>query len=512
MYNPRLITVVALLSFLTAVRAMAQVCPGSQPPSDFCTSALVLPGTPGLHEVVMDASSATGVSESICGVPVGHTVWFSVTPTVSGSLTFTTCHPRTTYDTVVQAFRGGDPDCEVMTFVECNDDTPTAACSNGCSAYGSRLRFDVTSGTQYRIQVGSYNSNSAGCNVCLGAYVSICNETDLTPPSISMTSPAPLACLCDIVPIVGSVQGTSGDLREYRVEYVNASGGSWNLIASSTTEVPLGLLGYWDLNAVPLEGYYILQLTAEDVCGNSGSIATVVWVDKHIDSVQLHAPAAGEILGGTVCADGTVWDTCPDNLTRLEYRPLGGNFVNFDTVYPHWIINNPLGSWNTLLNTPDGNYEIRLTGQDSCGYSGTDSRFVTVDNTAPIAVISSPMSCSFVNGVVQVVGTANDANLARWDLYFSGGDFHTWNLINGNTTPVVNNVLANWNTAGLSPCAYTLRLVVTDRAVVNCNDAMHNQREYITAVNVGKVCDVTGDGVANGLDVQPFVDCVLTGP
>lgn len=512
MYNLRQIAAYALLSFVVANPVMAQVCPGSQPPSDFCSPAFVLPGTPGLHEVVMNVSLATATGESFCSIPVGHTVWFTVTPTVSGMLTFTTCHPRTTYDTVAQAYRGGDSQCDFMTHVECNDDTQTAACSNGCSAYGSTLRFEVSSGNQYRIEVGSYNNNSAACNLCLGAYLSICDEADLTPPTISITSPVGLSCVCDVIPIVGSVLGSSGDLRHYRLEYVKATGGSWTLITSATTEVELGLLGFWDINSVALSGYYILRLTAEDVCGNDASIATVVWVDKGLESVQLQAPASGQILGGTICADGTVWDNCPANLALLEHRPLGGTFVNFDTLNSPWIINNPLGTWNTLPGTPDGNYEIRLTGQDSCNYVATINRFVTIDNTAPIAVISSPLSCSFVNGVVPIVGSANDANLLRWDLYFSGGDFHHWNLITGSQSPVVNGLLANWNTAGLRSCSYALRLVVTDRAIVNCNDATHNQSEYIAAVNVGRVCDVNGDGLINGLDVQPFVTCVMTGP
>jgi len=314
------------------------------------------------------------------------------------------------------------------------------------------------------------------------------------------------------VPIVGSVLGSSGDLRQYRLEYVKATGGGWNLIASSTTEVGLGLLSNWDINSIPLGGYYVLRLSAEDVCGNAASISTVVWVDKDMESVQLQSPTAGQILGGTFCADGTEWDNCPAQLARLEHRPIGGAFMLFDTLNPPWIFNNPLGEWNTLIGTPDGDYEVRLTGQDACNHTGTISRFVTVDNTAPIAVISSPTSCSFVNGVVQIVGTASDAHLSRWDLYFSGGDFHTWIPINGSTTPVVSNALANWNTAGLRPCAYALRLVVRDSAVVNCNEAIHNQSEYITAVSLGEVCDVNGDGSANGLDVQPFVNCVLAGP
>lgn len=503
--------VVALFIGVAAGRVIGQNCPGSQGPSDFCTSAYVLPGTPGVHEIVMNVAPATTVGESICSSNVGHTVWFSVTPTVSGMLTFTTCHPRTTYDTVAQAYRGGDSMCEFMTVIECNDDTTSVACANGCSAYGSTLRFEIAGGTQYRFQVGSYNNNAAGCNLCLGVNVTICDENDTTPPTTAITSPVGLGCVCGLVPIIGTAQGSAGDLRQYRLEYANAVSGIWNLITSGNLDVVNGLLGAWDTTALPVEGYYILRLTTEDICGNVGSSVVVVWMDRFLDSLQMQTPSANQILAGTICAEGTVFDNCPPGTFALERRPIGGQFVLFDSLYPPWIINNTLGAWNTL-GSPDGNYEVRLTGQDNCNHAQTTSAFIIVDNTSPTAIMTSPNSCGFVSGVVPIVGSANDANLLRWDLYFSGGDFHHWSLITGSQSPVVNGLLANWNTAGLRSCSYALRLVVTDRAIVDCNSASHNQSEYITTVNVGKVCDVNGDGLVNGLDVQPFVNCVMTGP
>lgn len=512
MHASRLITSLLLLDLAAAGRVMAQNCPGSDPPRDYCSTAYVLPGTPGLHEVVMDVSTATAPSETSCNAAIGHSVWFSVTPTLSGTLTFTTCHPRTTYDTVAQAFKGGESSCEFMTYLECNDDTADVACFNGCSASGSTLQFEVTSGTQYRFQVGSYNNNSANCNLCLGVYVFICNDLDFTPPITEITSPSGLACVCGIVPIIGSVYGSSGDLRRYRLEYASAVFSGWNLISTETFEITNGVLGYWNTIALGAEGYYILRLTAEDICGNVSSAMAVAWVDKGMNTVRLDAPSAGQILGGTICADGTVWDNCLPGVFGLDHRPIGGVVSPFDSVNPPWITNNPLGSWNTLLGTVDGDYEIQLIGQDNCGNLASANRIVTVDNTPPIAVVALPLSCTFVNGVVQVVGTANDAHLLNWRLYYSGGDAHDWTLIAGGSTAVVNSVLANWNTVGLRSCAYALRLVVTDQAVINCNGAIHNETEYVTLVGVGKACDLNGDGFANGMDVQPFVNCLFAGP
>lgn len=89
-------------------RIIAQICPGAKSPADLCTSAYVVPGNSALHAIVINALTANAGSESVGGIPVGHTVWLAVMPPVTGWLTFSTCRPRTTNDTVAQAFRGGN--------------------------------------------------------------------------------------------------------------------------------------------------------------------------------------------------------------------------------------------------------------------------------------------------------------------------------------------------------------------------------------------------------------------
>jgi hypothetical protein len=147
----------------------------------------------------------------------------------------------------------------------------------------------------------------------------------------------------------------------------------------------------------------------------------------------------------------------------------------------------------------DGDYLVRLTGTDDCGNTASAQATVTVDNTAPIAVITAPTACSARNGVVQVFGTASDTHLAGWVLQYTGGNAHGWvTIAAGNAN--VNGLLGDWDTTGLAPCAYTLRLIVTDQAVLDCNSAARNQSEYTVAL------DLVGDPLAQDTDADGMPD------
>ena len=142
----------------------------------------MIDGSVGHHIAFMDATNATAGGTQIY-TTAGHTVWFSVTPEVSGSMTITTCHQYTKYDTVLEVYSGGDSGCEFMTLVAYDDDTVLPTCVNGCSNYDSSVTIDAVAGTRYRFVVGSYNNNQAGCDLCLAVRVTIgepCGE----PPAV----------------------------------------------------------------------------------------------------------------------------------------------------------------------------------------------------------------------------------------------------------------------------------------------------------------------------------------
>ena len=256
----------------------------------------------------------------------------------------------------------------------------------------------------------------------------------------------------------------------------------------------------------------------ESCCRQSSTDVRVVWLGTQFDNLTVREPDNGDIVGRQVCIDGTVWDNfCFDEYV-VEYRPKDGvtwMWVDpLNPVYTATVINDPFARWDTVaLAVPDGDYLVRVTAADDCGNTAEEIREVVVDNTAPTVEITSPAPCEYVEGAVEVYGTAFDANLRDWVLQYTGGDTSTWVTIASGSTSVAGGLLGTWNTAKLRPCAYTLRLVATDEAVLDCNSALRHRSEYTVSVSVG-TCnwfDFDGDGDIDLDDFREF-SRQFTGP
>ena len=162
----------------------------------------------------------------------------------------------------------------------------------------------------------------------------------------------------------------------------------------------------------------------------------------------------------------------------------------------------------------DGLYSLWVQANDQCGNTKGEIHEVIVDNTAPTAIITSPVSCSNATGILQIIGTANDANLANWTLQYTGGAAHGWVTVNSKSLPVSNGLLGSLDTSGLIPCCYTLRLAVSDKAILNCNSAYANRSEYTVSFSVGDApctADLNGDGKVDLADFVMFAGQWLNG-
>ncbi len=513
----------AILVLMAIVEFVAWALPvhgqcGDPPSDDLCSGPRVIPGDPGAYEIIMGATGATPDFTMACGVNAGHTVWFQVTPTSSGLVTVSTCTPGTTYDTVVQIWKSTG-DCEFPQRLDdlCADDTAEPTCTNACGPRGTEMSFLATGGTTYLVQVGSYDNNFAGCTLCLDLLVSICGG-DATPPVTSITSPAALACSCSPVTVTGYAYDPGGAIEYYTLDYKPVGGSAWTTIARSSLPVYGGTLGMWDTTGLP-EDYYVLRLTTVDFCGLVNTAVQVVWIGQQFDTVTLGSPAENSVVGGLVCLGGTVWDGfCFDHYTA-EYRPAAGGLYSPLIPGPSYSasprVNEGLASWDTLAGIPDGTYTIRVIGTDACGNSNTQYRNLVVDNSTPIAVIAQPLNCAYVDPVVEILGTATDANLSHWVLQYTGGAAHAWVTISAGSSPVLNDLLGIWDTRGLPSCAYTLRLVVYDTSVVHsqCGWPSYRFTEYTASVIVGELCpvDLDGDGDEDLFDYARFQEC-FTGP
>lgn len=372
------------------------------------------------------------------------------------------------------------------------------------------ITTDGTASILSKAARGDSTSRSIFVGQCGGCF-------DTTPPVVDITAPASFACGCQFITISGSVNDPDGEYAGDRFEYRRSDQNAWTL-GGTAPNPRSGTLYTWNTAGLP-EGYYFIRVTGYNECDLSAEDSTIVRVNKDFDTIDLRSPADGNIYGGIVCFDGTAYENnCFDYYT-VTYRTAGGGaFAPVDPANPTYtstVINDPLAQWNTSSGptaVPDGNYEVRLLGMDTCGFSKQQTRTITVDNTAPVSVLTGALECTTLKGVVEIRGTANDANLGSWSLSYTGGDANGWVTIASGNTPVINNVLANWDTTGLRKCAYTLRLIVVDRANVSCSGSTH-RTDYYASVGVGwtVVGDSNCDGLVDFNDINPFIKCLSSG-
>lgn len=323
-------------------------------------------------------------------------------------------------------------------------------------------------------------------------------------PSAVISEPTPLSCGCNPISIVGSASGIG--FSGYWVEYSQTGNDPWTLIEQSNVGVLNAELASWDTTGLP-EGYYNIRLTVANVSGQTSTAFTTVYVNNTFNTIDVDSPNPAGIYGGTVCFDGTVWDNCFSRYL-VEYGPTNaGPWTPVDPAFPYYTtpaINEHFATWETASGpnaVPDGTHWVRVRGVPLCGDIVEYIDLVHIDNTPPDAKISSPESCTTHCGLVEVFGTAFDENIAGWALQYTGGNQNGWVTIASGNSNIEDGLLGVWNTDGLPACCYTLRLIVSDKAQVNCTGLPH-QSEFLVSVAVGIEGDLDGDGIVDLDDLQ----------
>jgi len=106
----------------------------------------------------------------------GSDIWLLYEPTVVGSVSFSTCTPALTFDSVLAAHwptvpSDPDPNACILVTITCNDDAPDTACSSG----GSALRVRSRIGSRpVLVQVGGKDGQQGAGEIvvssCLGDF------------------------------------------------------------------------------------------------------------------------------------------------------------------------------------------------------------------------------------------------------------------------------------------------------------------------------------------------------
>lgn len=124
---------------------------------------------------------------------------------------------------------------------------------------------------------------------------------------------------------------------------------------------------------------------------------------------------------------------------------------------------------------------------------------LSIDGCPAPEVYIDMASCEHYLGAYLLSGTVSHTALQSWTLDYTGGSEHGWISIASGTTSVYNNELGIWDSIGLEPCAYTLRL----RAVGICPDGPV-EAEYLVSFTVGIPGDLDRDGDVDIDDLGQF--------
>jgi membrane peptidoglycan carboxypeptidase len=248
------------------------------------------------------------------------------------------------------------------------------------------------------------------------------------PPDLTLISPADDTTVTGVVPIFGTARVP--EPLVWRLEYGVGPGPiGWGVVSGPSNAEVSDLLGEWDaLAAVALHGAndYSLRLAAYDPANMDYPVATS-------DAVYVYVELPTETP--TVEPTGTPTPTVTPTETPLSTSTPSP--VPTETPTP------------TPVETP------------------TPTTTPTVTQPEPVrAVIAEPIEGSQISGDVLVMGSADGQGFAYYLLEFASGsppNESAWQPLGpAVAAPTTGGFLGTWQTAGLEPGIYTLRLSVYD--------------------------------------------------
>ena len=225
----------------------------------------------------------------------------------------------------------------------------------------------------YYFAITAYNS--AGVE---SPYSNIVTIAELTPPTVSISSPANNATASGTVSVTANATDNVGVTR---VEfYVNG------VLQATDTATPY--LYSWNSSALAA-GAYTLSAKAYDAAGNVGTSANVsvtVVNDTTAPTASLTAPVNNATVSGTVPVTASASDNV--GVTKVEFY-LDGALLYAGNVAPFSY------SWNTA-SASNGSHTLSAKAYDAAGNVGQSASVtVTVSNAVTAADTTAPVLSAF---------------------------------------------------------------------------------------------------------------------
>ena len=226
-------------------------------------------------------------------------------------------------------------------------------------------------GHPYYFAITAYNS--AGVE---SPYSNIVAIPELTPPTVSITSPSNNATASGTVSVTASASDNVGVTR---VEfYVNG--------ALQATDTATPYLYSWNTTTLTA-GTYTLAAKAYDAAGNvgtSGNVSVTVVNDTTAPTVSLTAPGNNATVSGTVPLTASASDNV--GVTKVEFYQ-DGALLSAGNVAPYSY------NWNTTA-VANGSHALSAKAYDAAGNVGQSAN-VTVTVNNPVADTTAPVMSAF---------------------------------------------------------------------------------------------------------------------
>ena len=272
------------------------------------------------------------------------------------------------------------------------------------------------------------------------------NNSDTTPPTVSITVPANGASLQGITTITATASDNiSVSGVQFRLNGVN--------LGTQDTTSPYSIS--WD-TTTGANGNYTLTAVATDGTGNTTTSSVVSISVNNNDTtppvVNISAPSNGSTAVGIVSISATASDNI--GVVGVQFKLDGINLNAEDTTSPYSI------SWDSTTAT-NGSHTLTATARDASGNTTTSSGVtITVNNpdvVAPTVSITAPVTGSTVSSTITVSATASD------NIGVSGVQFKLdgSNLSTEDTTSPYS---ISWNTTTTTNGSHALTATARDAA------------------------------------------------
>ncbi|MFH1421095.1 MAG: Ig-like domain-containing protein, partial [Planctomycetota bacterium] len=189
----------------------------------------------------------------------------------------------------------------------------------------------------------------------------------------------------------------------------------------------------------------------------------------------IETPSDGERMGGSVTITGTATDI-GGSVTLVELKIDDGDWTTVEgtDIFSY--------DWNSSA-VADGEHTISIRATDSANNVGEEvSITITIDNTNPTVVITTPENNERVGSTITISGTASDANdgtIASIELKIGTGE---WTTITGTHT-----YSYEWDS---STIAYGLRTIYV-RTTDNIGNISTEESISIIVDNTGPIVSIT---------------------